>query len=242
MSNFDEVGLLPCLDGGVTVPFRLNKVGNLSAHRANDIGWYKTPNCPVFAWQDGKVIRSYTKTNGGDMGCAVVLEHTYADGTKRWTCYMHFVDKSAVAVGKQVKMGDVIGYRGNTGASNGVHLHFMISKKVKQSLAYSYANLYNNCTFDPMNLCYIDEAHDWSNYIDPTKPMPKRDELNVGDKVIIKAQGNSKPDGKGLRLSKFSIGWKRIVKSIDKKAAYPYLVGTEKAVTGYFKEDQLEKY
>ena len=79
---------------------------------------------PLFAAQDGTVIRSFMAWSGsgyGGYGNVVVIKH--ADGN--YTLYAH-CQKLLVKVGDTVKQGDVIALMGNTGNSTGPHLHFEI--------------------------------------------------------------------------------------------------------------------
>lgn len=235
MTN-SNIGLLPVTDGGVTV-------GYVGAHRAVDIGYYKAIYADVMAWNDGKVVKCWTTKNGGDQGESVLLEHTFDDkpGYKRWSLYMHALPGStAVKVGQKVVMGQKLFRRGNSGYSHGPHLHFALSELVPISYAYSYSRFYAKCTFRPLDLCYIDDKHNWENYIDPVQEWPK-DLLSVGDSVKIIAPGNSRSDGKGTTLSKAVIGWKRQVLAIIEGAPFPYKVGSGNIATGYFTKEQLEK-
>jgi len=72
---------------------------------------------PVFAVQDGRV--DWDRAKGG-YGLCVVLNH----GSCK-TLYAHLSEIS-VQVGVMVKAGEVIGYVGSTGLSEGPHLHFSV--------------------------------------------------------------------------------------------------------------------
>lgn len=86
-------------------------------------------NQPIYAAADGRVIVS---GHGTSQGNYVQIEHGppgdndagFAADTPIVTQYMHLHSTPAVKVGQMVKAGDVIGYEGNTGGSQGDHLHF----------------------------------------------------------------------------------------------------------------------
>lgn len=234
----NDVGLLPVADGGQTVGFSYLENGK-KGHHAVDLGWYKKMYCDVMAWNDGKVLKVWTTANGGDMGNCVLLEHHFGD-YKRWSIYMH-LHKTSVKAGANVMRGQVLGIRGNTGASHGVHLHFAITELLPKNYVYSYQRFYENCKVNPLNYCYVDEAHDWTNYIDAKKPLPNEEELKEGDLVQLIGLGNSRNDGKGVSLSQLTIGWKRNILSVDLTKPYPYRVGSGNTTTGYYKKEQLKK-
>ena len=95
-------------------------------HYGLDLGWnrnYGGKNQPIYASADGVVysIKDNDKT-GKSWGNYVKIKHD----DKTYTLYAHLKDGIKVKVGDKVKMGDLLGYMGNTGKSNGNHLHFEI--------------------------------------------------------------------------------------------------------------------
>jgi murein DD-endopeptidase MepM/ murein hydrolase activator NlpD len=87
-------------------------------HRGSDMK--AKLNTPVYAPADGVVEwAGYHKKSG--FGYLVILQHNY--GFK--TYYAH-LKKVAVKSGTFVKKGDLIAYTGNSGMSNGPHLHYEI--------------------------------------------------------------------------------------------------------------------
>ena len=104
-------------------------------------------NCPVLAWQGGTVVhRGY----GSEVGNFIVLEHTYSDGTKRWTGYIHLADYPSVVYGESFSLGQQIGNarRGNTGNSNGEHLHIYLTSDMPQSTGYTWNTMLSK-SIDP---------------------------------------------------------------------------------------------
>lgn len=59
-------------------------------------------------------------------GCCVVINHGTVDGHVIWSLYAHMRDVPTVEVGDPITAGQVIGRVGNTGYSNGAHLHFEV--------------------------------------------------------------------------------------------------------------------
>ncbi|MCU5408944.1 M23 family metallopeptidase, partial [Bacillus cereus] len=76
---------------------------------------------PIVAAADGEVTRSYYSDSYGN---AVFISHNI-NGKKYTTVYAHLSSR-AVSVGQKVKQGQKIGVMGNTGQSEGQHLHFEI--------------------------------------------------------------------------------------------------------------------
>lgn len=143
-----NVGVVPLTDAaGITKPFAW------PSHKGVDIGWSESSwmYCPVLAWQDGVVVqRGY----GNEVGNYIVVEHTYTDG-KRWTGYIHLAYSPTVKVGDKVTLGKQMGNatRGNTGQSNGVHLHLYLTKVVSLNTKYTWDTMLAN-SIDPVPYLY----------------------------------------------------------------------------------------
>lgn len=80
------------------------------------------PGTNVYATGDGKIIESgWVGANG--FGNIIVIDHGYG----LQSTYGH-LSKINVALGQNVKRGDLIGLSGNTGLSSGPHLHYQIEQ------------------------------------------------------------------------------------------------------------------
>lgn len=105
--------------------------GNCSSmHAGIDIASAGIKGTPIIAFADGKVtiseangttFDSTLNTMGNGYGWYIEIDH--GKGVK--TRYAH-MKKKGIAVGQEVKAGDVIGQVGSTGASTSAHLHFEI--------------------------------------------------------------------------------------------------------------------
>lgn len=106
----------------ITSPFgpRVHPIyGQLKPHTGVDIGaWYGTE---IYAAASGTVSLAVVDYGSTGYGTYVAIYHP--NGTT--TLYAH-MSALAVSVGQTVSQGQVIGYVGSTGASNGPHLHFEI--------------------------------------------------------------------------------------------------------------------
>lgn len=170
MIDWNEIGIIPLTDArGITKYF------NADTHRGLDIGWYKNKNCPVLAWQNGRVI---AKGYSAECGYWVVLEHTYSTG-KRWVGYIHLYSAVDVAIGTEFKMGEKIGnaLRGNTGKSNGIHLHMYMTKILPQNEQFVWTEKVNKLkdnAIDPLPHLYYDKQFN-TEYISPvwSRPLPE---------------------------------------------------------------------
>lgn len=78
---------------------------------------------PIVAAAEGVVTRSYYSTSYGNV---VFISHNI-NGQTYTTVYAH-LKSSSVSAGQKVKRGQQLGIMGNTGQSEGQHLHFEIHK------------------------------------------------------------------------------------------------------------------
>lgn len=141
----EKYGRSPCDDGWISQGYKNN-------HKAIDVGFLTKygKNRPVKAWKSGVVVATGTDSYGG---VYVVLKHEDDDFT--WiTRYWHLVKGSVVVKkGQEVKQGDKLGTRGDTGISTGVHLHFEVWKAPK---GYSYKSSdYNKYAINPLSCTYV---------------------------------------------------------------------------------------
>ena len=91
---------------------------------------------PIYATGDGVVARADNTASG--YGNHIVIRH----GFGYETLYAH-LSKYKARAGQRVKRGDVIGYVGSTGRSEGPHLHYEVHKdgKVVNPLNFYYGNI-----------------------------------------------------------------------------------------------------
>lgn len=79
----------------------------------------------VLAAQDGIIEHVGYSANGG--GNVVIIKHA----SDFYTVYYHGRERTKFNVGDRIKAGDVVYRSGNTGASNGNHLHFEVRTPTK---------------------------------------------------------------------------------------------------------------
>ncbi|TDE06220.1 M23 family metallopeptidase [Flavobacterium hiemivividum] len=91
---------------------------------------------PIFATGDGVVSQADNRASG--YGNHIVIRHGYGYET----LYGH-LSKYNCKAGQRVKRGDIIGYVGSTGRSEGPHLHYEVHKdgKVVNPLNFYYGNI-----------------------------------------------------------------------------------------------------
>ena len=87
-------------------------------HRGSDM---KAPmNTPVYATADS-IVEWAAKHKKSGYGNLIILDHSFGFKT-----YFGHLNKIVVKSGQFIKRGDLIAYTGNTGMSNGPHLHYEV--------------------------------------------------------------------------------------------------------------------
>ena len=111
----------PVVFKGITSPFGWRKHPILKRKEFHPgVDLRAKLNTPVYATADGIVeFAAYHKSSG--YGNLIIIDHNY--GFK--TLFGH-LNKILVKRGEFVKKGELIGYTGNTGLSNGPHLHYEV--------------------------------------------------------------------------------------------------------------------
>ena len=129
-----------------------------SAHLGVDFGWndgaYNHP--PIVAIEDGYVVGcadGYANTypNQRIYGNYVNIKHS----DEWWSMYGHLLKGLTVKLGDRVRKGQVIGYMGNSGYSNGQHLHFELRQGANRK----------EKTIDPLDILFIEDP---TIYVNPT--------------------------------------------------------------------------
>ena len=87
-------------------------------HRGSDL---KAPmNTPIYATADA-IVEWAAKHKKSGYGNLIILDHSFGFKT-----YFGHLNKIVVKSGQFIKRGDLVGYSGNTGMSNGPHLHYEV--------------------------------------------------------------------------------------------------------------------
>lgn len=105
--------------------------GTTLFHTGIDIG--ADGGTPIYAAADGKVIlREYY----GGYGNCIMIDH--GDGVV--SLYAHMSAYGGFEVGDHIFSGEVLGYVGTTGTSNGNHLHFEVRLNGEHTSPWNYLN------------------------------------------------------------------------------------------------------
>lgn len=105
----------------VPVPYYVSSpYGQREGEFHKGIDFAAAENTPIYASDSGRVV--HASFNNGGFGYYVCIEHSNG----LFTGYAH-MNNTMVSVGQQVSKGQQVGLMGNTGASQGVHLHFNVS-------------------------------------------------------------------------------------------------------------------
>lgn len=107
----------------------------MKAHNGVDISC--PIGTPIFAVHDGR-IRFETEEKNFGTGYGKNVRLYFDEDGFTWDCIYAHLDRYE-GEAREVKVGDVIGYSGNTGRSTGPHLHLGI-RKWKDGIIFNYDN------------------------------------------------------------------------------------------------------
>lgn len=118
------------IQGQITSPFMPNRknpvTGKIQNHNGIDIG--AQMNTPIYAPANGKVTAAYISGSlTTDFGRFVAIDHGKINGIQVSSWYGH-LNSWVVRKDQQVEQGQLIGYVGSSGRSDGPHLHFQINE------------------------------------------------------------------------------------------------------------------
>ena len=204
--------------------------GYSNTHKGVDIGWNRKyseeqnylvyPNCKgiVKEVQIG-IPHDLGSTGTRSWGNYVLIEHENG----MYSRYCHLKDVYC-KVGEIVDENTTIGYMGNSGNANGVHLHFEVQ-----------TNSSSSTRIDP------------TPYL--TKKIVENDqnekpEIKVGDFVIVNGVGSADSYGGGAKTGNFVNRKMKVVKIASLDRSNPYALNkncNNYGVTGWFRKEDVKK-
>lgn len=123
-----------------TSEFGMRKLKNESAPRLHaGIDVAAADGTAIYAVAPGRVVLNEW---GNSPGWNVVIDHGTVNGKQVFSRYMHLRKKSNLSIGQTVTINTQIGLQGNTGASQGSHLHLEIQEQ-SPGTTYSYGGHVN---------------------------------------------------------------------------------------------------
>lgn len=220
----------------------ITKVGRY--HYGLDLGWIKYPGEPVYATHDATVIE---ESYNSSMGNHIVLKYTKGNNTII-NIYMHLKARSLVKKGKKVIQGQKLGYMGETGLADGVHLHFEYwvcpkNYKYKSGEASKYAK-------NPLNYCYLFDdqtvTKNSSSKVNRVVGTPTTKNKNKNQIEVLKENLNCRtsPSLKGTILGYINLGYYNILEQKEQSGYTWYRIDYNKWVANvkdYAKTYQKEQ-
>ena len=208
-----------------------------SQHLGLDFGWNDGAYCnqPIVAIEDGTVV-----------GCADGYGNTYPNqkiygnyvnishGGGWWSMYGHLLKGICVKNGQTVKKGQVIGFMGNSGYSNGQHLHFELRRG---------ANAKGN-SMDPLNYLFVEDRtiyvnpnsleYDRIRYrdISPVLPVSRNTAVDQIEVALQFLNCRNKPTVKADRLGFLAEGYYNVYDTADSEGYTWYNIGADRWCAG----------
>lgn len=137
---------------GITDNFGMRKhpiSGVSTKHYGLDLGWINYKGEPIICAHDGKVV-----TEGYDSGLGNYIVICFREGNNIIiNRYLHLKNRALVKKGMTVKQGIVLGYMGETGYADGVHLHFEYWI-CPNNYAYKSSDV-SKYAVNPLKYCYL---------------------------------------------------------------------------------------
>lgn len=212
---------------------RMHPISKVSTyHYGLDLGWVNYKGEPVIAAHDSKVVaEGYDQS----LGNYIVLKYTNNKKTIIMR-YLHLKNRALVKKGTEVKQNKIIGYMGETGYAEGVHLHFEYwicpnNYMYKSSDASKYAQ-------NPLKYCYLFEDQKISNSSKlkvkkvigtPTSKNNKKSQIKINKKGL---RCREKPSIKGKILGYINLGYFNILDTKKYDNYTWYKIGENKWIAG----------
>ena len=213
------------------------KYGN--GHSGVDLGWNSSKynndqNYNVYANCKGEVVEIQTgipnspgATGTRSWGNYVLIKHPNG----MYSRYAHLKEVK-VSKGQTVDENTIVGIMGNTGNSNGTHLHFEVAT------GYSSAT-----RIDPTP--YLTKAI-YEEPVQPVQPSkPVEEEFKVGDKVYVTGYATADSFGKGSRTAEYKNDILYITKITSLTAPRPYHISKTNVFgqknRGWVSKEQIKK-
>lgn len=204
-------------------------------HNGVDIGWNRKyseeqnylvyPNCKGIVKKIVTGLKNDLTISGEkSWGNYVLIEHENG----MYSRYAHLKDVYC-KVGETVNENTTIGYMGNSGNANGVHLHFEVQ-----------TNESSSSRIDPTP--YLTKKIAENVQKDETKN--ENTEIKVGDIVIVNGIGTSDSYGGGAKTGNFVNRKMKVIKIADLKRKNPYALNKNcdsNGVTAWFSSSSVKK-
>lgn len=198
-------------------------------HKGVDIGWNRKyseeqnyliyPNCKGIVKKIVTGLKNDLTSSGEkSWGNYVLIEHE--NGMYSRYCHLKYV---YCKVGENVDENTTIGYMGDSGKANGVHLHFEVQTNASSS-----------------------------SRINPTPYLTKKivekeetkNEIKVGDIVVVNGVGTADSFGGGAKTGNFVNRKMKVIKIVDLKRSNPYALNkncNNNGVTAWFSSSSVKK-
>ncbi|MGZ0068047.1 M23 family metallopeptidase [Microbacterium arborescens] len=174
--------------GWVSEHFNPNHPAYPSGHRGTDYHQDGGADDTVRSIGKGTVVYTGSSIAKQELGCVVVIQHE-----THWSLYAHLHDFPGagrspylVQQGQSVLNGTRLGTKGNTGRSNGAHLHLEMGpgRWISEQTRQSYANLINPDTV-------LRNAPNAPST--PTTPPQEEDDMiNDSDRALLQAAATAR--------------------------------------------------
>lgn len=241
----------PVNNVGITSLFgvRVHPITNVSKyHYGLDLGWIKYQGEGVYATYDATVIEEGYNSS---MGNYIILKYN-KDNNTIINIYMHLKQRSLIKKGKEVKQGQILGYMGETGLAQGVHLHFEYWVCPKD---YKYnSNDASKYAKDPLKYLYLFDDQTVttasSNKVNTVVGIPVKKDNNKEQVEVLKEYLNCR---NGYSLTSKILGYANIgyYNVLDKKESDGYvwykidsnkwIASVKDYVKAYNKEEEKEE-
>ncbi len=184
ITSEEMAALMQHVPNGSPVEYRgiTSKFGNrthptlerIEFHRGTDL---KAPmDTPIYATADA-IVEWASEHKSSGYGKLIILDHSFGFKT-----YFGHLNKIVVQSGQFIKRGDLIGYTGNSGMSNGPHLHYEV-RFIQRALNPFWFVKWNVATY---NSIFDKEKNvPWQSLITATTQLHKTTTIPLSSQKVL---------------------------------------------------------